>query len=156
MYLDKRSFILAASLILSAGAAFPQDAPADNAKEHKRHERGGGFAAALNLTDVQKEQAKAIHEKYRASSEDFRTQMQALREQFKAAKEANNTAEIDRLKQQRESLFAKAKETRTAEQNEFRQILTADQQTKFDQMRESHQGRREGKRNWKSEKPQAD
>jgi Spy/CpxP family protein refolding chaperone len=162
MYLYKRNFILAASLILSAGAAFPQNAPADTTQEPKQHTRAHDgargterVAKALNLTDAQKEQAKAIHEKYRASSEDFRSQMGALREQFKAAKEANNTAELDKLKQQREALFAKNKETWTAERNEFRSILTADQQAKLDQMRKSRRGNGEGKRDSKSEKPQA-
>ena len=160
MYLDKRNFILAASLILSAGAAFPQTQPADSkpAEQQKRHGHGGQrMAKALNLTDAQKEQAKAIREKYRASSEDLRTQMRTFHEQLKAAKEANNTAEVERLTQQREALFARVKETFTAQRNEFRSILTADQQVKFDQMREKH-GDRQGKwrnRNHGGEKPQA-
>jgi Spy/CpxP family protein refolding chaperone len=160
MYLDKRNFILAASLIVSAGAAFPQAQPADSkpAEQHKRHGRDGQhMAEALNLTDAQKEQAKAIREKHRASSEDVRNQMRTFHEQLKAAKEANNTAEVQRLTQQREALFARVKETFTAQRNEFRSILTADQQAKFDQMREKH-GDRQGKwrnRNHGGEKPQA-
>jgi Spy/CpxP family protein refolding chaperone len=143
MYLDKRTFILAATLILSAGAAFSQtDAPA--AREHHGSRDGAKMADALNLTDAQKEQAKAIREKYRASNEDFRAQMQTLREQTKAAKEANNTAELDKLKQQREALFAKAKENWTAQRNEFRSILNADQQAKLDQMRQAHERKGEG------------
>ena len=115
------------------------------------------MAEALNLTDYQKEQAKAIREKYRASSEEVRTQMRTLHEQLKAAKEANNTAEVERLTQQRETVSAKAKETFTAQRNELRSILTADQQAKFDQMRERH-GDRSGKSRNEShggEKPQA-
>ena len=160
MYLNKRNFILAASLILSAGAALPQTQPADSqpAEQHKRHGHGGQrMAKALNLTDAQKEQAKSIREKYRASSEDLRTQMRTFREQLKAAKEANNTAEVERLTQQREALFARVKESFSAQQNEFRSILTADQQAKFDQMREKH-GDRQGKwrnQNHGGEKPQA-
>ena len=159
MYLDKRSFILAASLILSAGAAFPQAPAADSqSADHERHARGGKrLAETLSLTDAQKEQAKAIREKYRASNEDLRTQMRTLHEQLKSAKDANNTAEIERLTQQRDTLATKAKETFTAQRNEFRSILTAEQQSKFDQMRDRH-GDGQGKwRNHKqeSEKPQA-
>jgi periplasmic protein CpxP/Spy len=162
MYLDKRSFILAASLILSAGAAFPQQAaPAESPKENKQDGRnhdgargGQRMAEALNLTDAQKEQAKAIREKYRASSQDVRTQMRTLHDQLKAAREANNTAEVDRLNQQRETLMANAKETWTAQRNEFRSILTPEQQAKFDQFQENHKGRRGGKHD-RSEKPQA-
>jgi Spy/CpxP family protein refolding chaperone len=158
MYLDKRTFILAASLVLSAGAAFPQAQAADSQPaEHKRHGRGGErMAAALNLTDAQKEQAKAIREKYRASSEDLRTQMRTFHEQLKAAKDANNNSEVERLTQERGALFAKVKESFTAQRNEFRSILTADQQAKFDQMRKER-GDRQGK--WRNhnhgEKPQA-
>jgi Spy/CpxP family protein refolding chaperone len=107
------------------------------------------LATELNLTDAQKEQAKAIREKYRASSENVWTQMRTLREQLKAAKEANNTAEIDRLTKEREALAVKAKETFTAQRNEFRSILTAEQQSKFDQMRDRHNHKQQ------SEKPQA-
>ena len=162
MYLDKRSFILAASLILSAGAAFPQAAPAETPKENTRHgrhhhgERGGArMAEALNLTDAQKEQAKAIREKYRTSSQDVRTQMRTLHDQLKTAREANNPAEVDRLNQQREALMANAKQTWTAQRNEFRAILTPEQQAKFDQFQENHKGRHGGKRHDRSEKPQA-
>jgi len=162
MYLYKQNFILAASLILSAGAALPQSATSDAPSDHKQHARAhdgsrnaGRIAEALNLTDAQKEQAKAIHEKYRASSEDFRTQMRTVHDQLKAAKEANNTAEIERLTQQRQALLAKGKENRTAERNEFRSILTPDQTAKLDQMRESHRGKSEEKRNSRSDKPQA-
>jgi hypothetical protein len=48
-------------------------------------------------------------------------------------------------------------ESFTAQRNEFRSILTADQQAKFDQMREKH-GDRQGKwrnQNHRGEKPQA-
>ena len=161
MYLDKRSFILAASLILSAGAAFPQAAPAETPKENKqdgrKHDgaRGGQrMAEALNLTDAQKEQAKAIREKYRASSQDVRTQMRTLHDQLKAARDANNTAEVDRLSKERETLMANAKQTWTAQRNEIRSILTPEQQAKFDQLQENHKGRRGGKHD-RSEQPQA-
>src|SRR5688572_26378581 len=141
MYLNKRNFILAASLILSAGAAFPQAAATDKPAEkdqHAHHRRAGHgmgrLSEALNLTDAQKQQAKTIHEKYRASTGDVRAQMKTLHDQFKAAKEANNTAEIERLKEQRKALFTKARESWTAERAELRSILTPEQQTKLDQM----------------------
>lgn len=137
MKLNKRTLILAASLIVSAGAAFPQAAPAEHRQEHKgRHH--AGFAEKLNLTDAQKEQAKAIREKYRTSSTDVRTQMRTLHDQLKAARDANNTAEVDRLNQQREQLLASAKQTSTAQRDEFRAILTPEQQAEFDKMPQRH------------------
>ncbi|HYI94292.1 MAG TPA: Spy/CpxP family protein refolding chaperone [Bryobacteraceae bacterium] len=147
MNFDKRSFILAASLVLASGAAFAQapstETPAEQQRQGKRDHRGGQgrIAAALNLTDTQKEQAKAIHEKYKASNTEVRTQMRDLRSRAEAAKQANNTAELDRIKQEREAVFAKAKESWNAERTEIRSILTPEQQTKFDEMAE-----RRGKR----------
>ncbi len=146
MNFDKRSFILAASLVLASGAAFAQspstETPTEQQRQGKRDHRAGQgrMAAALNLTDAQKEQAKAIHEKYKASNTDVRTQMHDLRTRAEAAKQANNTAELDRIKQEREAVFAKAKESWNAEKAEIRSILTPEQQTKFDEM-----GQRRGK-----------
>ena len=149
MTFDKRSFILAASLVLASGAAFSQapapstEAPAEQQRQGKRHHGvgQGRMAAALNLTDAQKEQAKSIHEKYKASNTEVRTQMRDLHTRAEAAKQANNTAELDRIKQEREAVFAKAKESWSAERAEIRSILTPEQQTKFDEM-----GQRRGKR----------
>jgi Spy/CpxP family protein refolding chaperone len=136
MNFDKRSFILAASLVLASGAAFAQ-APATEAPAHHKsrdHGRSGRMAAALNLTDAQKEQAKTIREKYRAEHTDVRTQMRDLHTRAEAAKQANNTAELERIKQDRQSVFAKTKESWDAERAELRTILTAEQQAKFDEM----------------------
>jgi periplasmic protein CpxP/Spy len=152
MTLDKRSFILAASLVLASGAAFSQapstEAPAEQQQHHgKRGHKGGEgrIAAALNLTDAQKEQAKAIREKYKASHTDVRTQMRDLHARAEAAKQANNTAELDRIKQEREAVFTKAKQSWDAERAEIRAILTPEQQAKFDEMAQ-RRGQREGKR----------
>ena len=102
------------------------------------------MAAALNLTDAQKEQAKAIREKYKTGNTDVRTQMRDLHTRAEAAKQANNTAELERIKQERQALFAKAKESWDAERSELRNVLTAEQQTKFDEMAQ-HRGKRMGK-----------
>jgi Spy/CpxP family protein refolding chaperone len=151
MTLNKRSFILAASLVLASGAAFSQapatDAPAEQHERHgKRAHKGGAgrLAAALNLTDAQKEQAKAIREKHRAGQSDVRTQMRDLHTRAQAAKQANNTAELERIKQERQTLFAKAKESWDAERAELRTILTPEQQAKFDEMAQ-RRGRHMGK-----------
>ncbi len=147
MNFDKRSFILAASLVLASGAAFSQtpsaEAPAEQQRHGKRHHKGGAgrMAAALNLTDAQKEQAKTIREKYKASHTEVRTQMRDLRTRAEAAKQANNTAELDKIKQEREAVFAKAKVSWDAERAEIRSILTPEQQVKFDEM-----AQRRGKR----------
>lgn len=149
MNFNKRSLILAASLVLATGAAFSQnatenpssEAPKTHSRAHKAG-RGGHMAAALNLTDTQKEQAKTIREKYRTANTDLRTKMRDLRTRATAAKEANNTAELDSIKQERETLFANAKTSWDSQRAELRAILTPEQQAKFDEI-----GQHRGKRN---------
>ena len=165
MNLNKRYFILAATLVFSTGAAFSQATPSEQPAAQERQHRGGKggkfhgghrggerLAAALNLTDAQKEQAKAIRERHRASSEGLRTDMRNLQQRYRDAKQANNTAELERLSQERQTLFTQFKDAMTAQQNEFRTILNAEQQTKFDELmakraeRAKERGARGGKR----------
>lgn len=139
MNLSKKTLILAASAILSVGAAFSQSAaPAEDGKRWHHNRGENRLVNALNLTDAQKQQAQTIREKYRASNEDLRKHMRDLHDKFAAAKQANNTAELDQLKSQREALTAKWRETRQEEMAEFKQILTADQQAKLDELKQSH------------------
>jgi periplasmic protein CpxP/Spy len=150
MNLNKTLMTLAATVALSAGAAFSAqaDSPRANTRgEHRamRH-HSGKLAKALNLTDAQKEQAKAIREKHRAANEGLRTEMRTLREQLRAAREANNTAEAQRLAALREPLVARAQQAWQAERDELKSVLTAEQQTKLEELRKAHGGKRQHRR----------
>jgi Spy/CpxP family protein refolding chaperone len=160
MNLKTRFVTMAAAVVLVAGGAFADQEGAENnhGKHHGKHvgergmlnRHGAKLAEALKLTDAQKEQAKAIREEHRAANADLHKQMRDLHTQLRAARQANNTAEAERLAAQREPLVARAREAWNAERAELRNILTAEQQAKLDTMRENIQksfaGKREGRR----------
>jgi Spy/CpxP family protein refolding chaperone len=151
---------MAAAVVLVAGGAFAyQDSAENNTNQQRKHHgkhagergmlnrHGAKLAEALNLTDAQKEQAKAIRDKHRAANADLHKQMRDLHTQLRAARQANNTAEAERLAAQREPLMVRAREAWNAERAELRNILTAEQQAKLDTLREkSFEGKREGHR----------
>ena len=156
MNLHKRFVTMAAAVVLLACGAYSYQEGAEN--KGKRHgKRAGGeramlnrhgarLAEALNLTDAQKEQAKAIREKHRAANADLHTQMRDLHTQLRAARQANNTAEAQRLAALREPLMLRAREAWSAERAELRTVLTAEQQAKLDTMQKSFAEKREGRR----------
>jgi periplasmic protein CpxP/Spy len=161
MNLNKTLLTLAATVALSAGAAFTAQADkpqtegnTQNSTQNNTQRRGhkmfrahaGRFAQALNLTDAQKEQAKAIREKHRTANEGLRTELRTLGEQIRAARQANNIAEAQRLAAQREPLLARAQEAWKAEREELKSVLTPEQQTKLEELRKSHTGKRQHRR----------
>src|SRR5436190_5213215 len=90
---------LAGVTVLAAGMAFGQSAPAQNP-----HPRAGNhmmidrFAADLNLTDAQKQQAQSIFQAARQSAEPVHAQLKQSREALTAAvKSGASDAEIDKL-----------------------------------------------------------
>jgi len=113
----------------------------------QRGRRMGGdhVMAQLNLTDAQKTQVRAIHEKYqpqkRTLREDGMTQMRSLR----AARQAGDTsaAARQRFQQQREQFRTRSAAIRQQQQNEVRAILTAEQRAKVDAAREAQAKRME-------------
>lgn len=152
MYLDKRSFILAASLILSAGAAFPQAAPAETPKENKqdgrKHDgaRGGQrMAEALNLTDAQKEQIRSITKEAFASNQALRTQLKAAHEAEQAAiKAGKSDAELVQLAQNSAPLHAQVHAARLQTEAKIFKVLTPEQQAKLAEIR-AHMKERMGR-----------
>lgn len=106
---------------------------------HGRHGRragrdfGRGFARDLNLTDAQRTQIRAIHDKYRprieAIHQQFRTQAEAARALRQKGDTAGARAAMQRL---RTDIQAKIQPLRQQELAEVRNILTAEQRVKFD------------------------
>ncbi len=93
---------------------------------------GRGFGRDLNLTDAQKAQVKAIHQKYQP-------QNQALRDRAKPFMDAARTARQNRDSVAFKSNVEKARQVmesgqsfRAQEKAEIRAILTPEQRLKFD------------------------
>ena len=115
-----------------------------------RGRRGGGrdFMADLNLTDAQKTQIKAIRDKYKTQFESLRTQQKPLMDAARAARQKGDTAAFRSNMQQARNL---ATPLRTQETNEIRNVLTAEQRTKFDARQKEMAARRAkmGEKGWK-------
>jgi Spy/CpxP family protein refolding chaperone len=103
--------------------------------------RGGEFGRDLNLSEAQKTQIKAIRAKYKPQNEAARTQAKPFMDAAKAARQKGDTVAF-------RSNIEKAREVglsvRTQETAEIRNVLTAEQRTKFD-ARQKEMADRRGK-----------
>ena len=96
-----------------ASVAAAQGSPQGQAQSEGRKQMGGTLLKDITLTDAQKEQVKAIREKYLPQQQEIR-------------KAAQGTGTYD------DATKAKVQELRTKQAAEIRAILTADQQAIFD------------------------
>jgi len=96
-----------------------------------RDRRGPGrdFFADLNLTDAQKAQIKAIRQKYQPQNEAARTQARPFIDAARAARQKGDTAAF---RSNMEKARQVGQSVRTQETAEIRNVLTAEQRTKFD------------------------
>ncbi len=96
-----------------------------------RDRRGPGrdFFADLNLTDAQKAQIKAIRQKYQPQNEAARTQAKPFIDAARAARQKGDTAAF---RSNMEKARQVGQSVRTQETAEIRNVLTAEQRTKFD------------------------
>lgn len=152
MKINSKWMTMAAALTMTATLAVAAPGEGTHGKhgKHGRHGRGGSefsqrFAEKLNLTDAQKAQVQEIR---RASAERNKALYESARDtfqQFRAAKKANDTARVDALKPQVESLRTQMKQLRQAEQASIVAILNAEQRAQFEALkaeRESKRGER--------------
>ena len=94
---------------------------------------GGRLAKDLNLTDAQKSQIKTIHEKYRPQFEAIRTQYKSQFDNIHALRIKGDTAGARAAFEKiRGDIQSRSLSIRNQEQTEIRNVLTAEQRTKFD------------------------
>lgn len=154
-----RTLALGALMLVGvAGVSAAQSTAAPRRAEAGSYRRGPGgregFGRDLNLTDAQKAQIKAIHQKYQPQSEALRAQAKPYMDAAKAARQKGDTAAFRSNMAQARQVTQNAS-FRTQEQAEIRAILTPEQQAKFDaHAKERAQG---GHKAWghkgKGEKP---
>ena len=146
-----RAIMGAALLTLLAAAGFAQNPPAQQqggegprgvGRMHRRHMPGGQRAGRLglgrlNLSDAQREQLRQIESRYAAG---FRTRREELRSIRRTRRQGGTlTAEQEaRARQLREELRADAEKMRA----EMRAVLTDEQRTQLQTMREEMGKRR--------------
>lgn len=134
-----------------AAAQQPTQAPQaqqQRAEGQGRWQRQGQHARralfkGVNLTAQQKEQIKAIHQKYNAQAKPIRDALRPAAQQARADRQKGDQgaarAELERTKPQREQL----RSLREQELREVRGVLTPDQQKTFDRNVEQLKARME-------------
>jgi Spy/CpxP family protein refolding chaperone len=133
---------IAAVAAMAAGMALAQT-PAAPAQGHggMRHAVRQRMMSALNLTDSQKQQARAIFQQAKQSAEPVRAQLKQNREALAAAVKANDVAQIHSLSIQCGNLEGQMLGIRSEAQAKFYAGLTPEQKAKADQMRAQFKAR---------------
>jgi len=96
------------------------------------HER---MMQALNLTDAQKAQVKAIHQKYDAQFKALHQTMKPQMDAMRAARQKGDTAAMRAQREQMRSQMEPMRKLHEQEMAEVRAILTPAQQQQFDAMK---------------------
>jgi protein CpxP len=96
-------------------------------------EFGGGLARDLNLTEAQKSQIKTIHSKYRPQLEAIRNQYKSQFDNIRSLQQKGDTAGArGAFAKIRGDIQSKSLSIRNQENADIRNVLTAEQRTKFD------------------------
>jgi Spy/CpxP family protein refolding chaperone len=145
MKIKNRILATFGALALATGAF----AAAEQAREHRAHNRGGHFldraATQLDLTDAQKQFAQSLFRENREAARPLMQQLREGREQMAAAVKANNDAEITRIANQQAQLTAQLHALQAKSLAKFYAQLTPEQKVKADGMYNNLQ-KRFGKR----------
>lgn len=138
-------FALAAALVTGLSVAQTQQAPPQHRSGEHRGGRGGAMfdrlATKLNLTEAQKEQAKA---EFQAARQQAQPLMAQLKETHQALAEAVKTGktegEIDQLAARQGELSGQLAAIHTKAMARVYTTLTPEQRAQADEMRETMRG----------------
>jgi len=154
----KRNLIqLATVAALAAGMAIAQapagaQAPAAGTQASRTTHRPFRAAVrqrmmqALNLTDAQKQQAKAIFQQARATNQPIRQQLQQNRQAMRQAIKSDDEATIQQLSKTEGALTSQMIANRNVAAAQFYKLLTPEQRAKADQMHQNMRQRFEQRR----------
>jgi Spy/CpxP family protein refolding chaperone len=130
---------------------------ADGARSERQFRRGPGggregrgFARDLNLTDAQKAQMKAIHQKYQPQNQALKDRAKPFMEAAQAARQKGDTVAFRSNMEKARQVMQSGQSFHAQEQAEIRAILTPEQQAKFDARAKVAAERRAngGKKGW--------
>ncbi len=139
---------MAAGMALAQTPAAPAQPRAG--RMMSRQAMRGRMFQALDLTDAQKQQAKAAMQQAKQNAEPLMKQLRENRQALAAAVKANDTAQIHNLAAQQGHLQGQLLGIRSEARAKVYATLTPEQKAKADQMREKVRERmqqRFGKRN---------
>jgi Spy/CpxP family protein refolding chaperone len=129
-------------------------------EQHEQHEGGkawGGpgrgqmmtfterFGTELSLTAEQKTKIDALQKETREANKAFFDEQRKTMQEMFAARDANDTAKLDTLKPVVDAQRAKMKTIREAEDAKIAKLLTADQNTKWQQLKAEAAARRQNR-----------
>jgi Spy/CpxP family protein refolding chaperone len=112
---------------------------------HARRGPGRDFLADLNLTDAQKTQIKAIRQKYQPQNQALRNQAKPFIDAARTARQKGDTVAFRTNMEKARQVMQGGQSIRTQEMAEIRNVLTPEQQTKFDAQQKAFAERRGGK-----------
>ena len=164
-----RTLALGALLVVGvAGVSAAQSSaapkPHADSGEHRRGHRpdgqfrkgpgggreGRGFGRDLNLTDAQKAQVKAIHQKYQPQNQALRDRAKPFMEAARTARQKGDSVAFRSNMEKARQVMQSGQSVHTQETAEIRAILTPDQQAKFDAHQKASAERRAkgGEKGW--------
>ncbi len=112
------------------------EATIDRGEHGRRHAKGDrghrGQKLDLNLTDAQKAQVKAIHEKYRPQMKAIHARAKPFAQAARDARQRGDTAAVRANRAQFEQVMASAKTLRDQVHAEIKAVLTPEQRAKVE------------------------
>ncbi|MGE0131778.1 MAG: Spy/CpxP family protein refolding chaperone [Blastocatellales bacterium] len=150
-------YVLAITALLAVPTILAQSAQSGGSQEPgqdkgafgKHHGRGGrgmhgGMFRKLNLTDAQKAQMKQLRQSHRERTQPLRQELRAKMQQLREANQggAFNEALAAQTLTETAGLRAKLMGEHFKLRQEMMALLTPEQKTQFDQMREQFKARR--------------
>ena len=141
-----RTCVMALGAILVAGIAGVSEAQTaqtrpdrgsiergENGRRHARGDRGQRRQKLdLNLTEVQKAQIKAIHEKYRPQMKALHERAKPFAQTARDARKRGDTAAVRASRAQMEQVMASGKTLRDQVHTEIKAVLTPEQRAKVE------------------------
>jgi protein CpxP len=140
--------LLVAVLAVMLGSAIAKSQTADAPPPMRGHAFGmegrvmGFWAKALNLTDDQKAQMKALLQKERPTVKPLMTQLHQMDQQLKQYEEGTyDEAKVQGLVSQQAQTLVQLRVQESRIHNELFQLLTPDQQSKLKELEANHEAR---------------
>ncbi len=111
---------------------------------------GHGFGRDLNLTDAQKTQMKAIHQKYQPQNQALRDRAKPFMEAARTARQKGDSVAFRTNIEKARQVMQSGQSIRTQETAEIRAILTPEQKARFDAHQKAAAERRakRGEKGW--------
>jgi Spy/CpxP family protein refolding chaperone len=137
-------FFILAAITASSAACAQENAPAPNAMEHKKgghgDEIGSKMDQALGLTAEQKTKMHALRESFMPAQKALREELKTRKDALRAVLESDkpDRTQADTLAGAINTLQQKMMNEHINHLFMIREILTAEQYRKFEQMRKKH------------------